>query len=142
VVQVELVAHQAKDLNLFILSTKIITFISTIQYGFRSSLPWIWEMIAAAWLSGLSVYMVWAAIQKYIMKLLKDLGILRAVFIRCSFMSEDGSDGFDSSGLGSSPIYPLVASFNDWSRFSGFFLSTLINLTMYNIANNTSSFFW
>jgi hypothetical protein len=43
----------------------------------------------------------------------QDLDILRA-FMRCSFMSEDGSDddGDDGSGLGSSPICPLVASFN------------------------------
>jgi hypothetical protein len=34
--------------------------------------------------------------------------------MRCLFMSEDGSDddGDDGSGLGSSPICPLVASFN------------------------------
>jgi hypothetical protein len=35
--------------------------------------------------------------------------------MRCSFMSEEGSDddGDDGSGLGSSPpICPLVASFN------------------------------
>ncbi len=61
--------------------------------------------------------------------------------MRCSFMSEDGyDDGDDDSGLGSSPIYPLVASSNAWSRFSGFFLSTLINLTICNIANNATLF--
>ena len=59
--------------------------------------------------------------------------------MRCSFMSEDDPDD-DGSGLGSSPICPLVASFNAWSRFKGFFLSTLINISIYNMANNATLF--
>jgi hypothetical protein len=38
------------------------------------------------------------------------LDILRAAFMRCSFMSVGLED--DGFGLGSSPICPLVASFN------------------------------
>jgi hypothetical protein len=48
--------------------------------------------------------------------------ILRAVFIRSFFKLLVTS----SIDLGSSPICPLVASFNAWSRLKGFFLSTLI----------------
>jgi hypothetical protein len=40
----------------------------------------------------------------------RSLDILRAAFMRCSFMSVGLED--DGSGLGSSPICPLVASFN------------------------------
>src|SRR5215212_5938351 len=60
------------------------------------------------------------------------LDILRAVFIR-SFFKSLVCSGTD---LGSSPICPRVASFNAWSRFKGFFLSTLIIIyIIYSIVN-------
>ena len=64
------------------------------------------------------------------------LDILRAAFIRCSFIS----DGFEDNGpgLSSSPTCPLIASFNTWSRFSRFFLYTLINLSICGVVNNSS----
>jgi thiosulfate reductase cytochrome b subunit len=61
------------------------------------------------------------------------LDILRAVFIRSFVKLPVCSSGTD---LGSSPICPPVASFNAWSRFNGFFLSTLIIIyIIYNMLN-------
>ena len=59
------------------------------------------------------------------------LDILRAVFIR----SFSELQFLSCTDLGSSPICPLDASFNAWSRFNGFFLSTLIIYIIYYMVN-------
>ena len=60
------------------------------------------------------------------------LDILRAVFIRSFFKPLVSYD----TDLGSFPTFPPVASFNAWSRFKGFFLSTLIIVyIIYSIVN-------